>query len=264
MNFFKTNKKYIIVLLVILLLFIIWQTPVRSFFYSLTRPIGEWLWQKGEHSSGFLFGWWHFGQISRENEQLKEENFALLSKLTDFYGLQEENEKLRKAMDLELKQEYQFIEIKVFSQKNGKEEETYLINKGQEDGITKGMPVINFEKMLVGRISEVYKNSSEMRLISHPSLKFSARIQGADIMGLAQGSGEKQLGLGLIPKEKKLEEGQILITDGLEGGFPAGLLVGRVRDIKRTDLEAFQEATVIPFFTLKDLSSLLVIINIRE
>lgn len=261
MKLFQNNKKHIIVFLIIILFFIIFQNQTRSLFYRITGPIGNWIWLHGRNASLFISGLWPSNKLIDENRQLKEENIVLFSKLIEIHGLKKENEKLRSAIGLGLNKDYNLIEAKAFSQKS--EKNTYLINKGEESGILKGMPIITFQKVLVGRVSEVYKNSSEIRLVTHAGLKFSAKIKDSDVMGLAQGDGENFLKLSLIPKAKEINIGQVLITSGPEGGFPANLLVGKIIDIKKTDLEAFQEATVEPFFNHQDLNYLLIITDIK-
>ncbi len=260
MKFFEGNRKYILIFGILIIL-IIWQSPVRSFFYSFSRPASQWLWQRSENASSFFTGWLQANRLQFENQQIKTENLLLLSKLTELHRLEEENQKLREALGVGMAESYELLEARIFAQKD---EDVYLINKGKQDGISKGMPVITFENVLVGRVANTYQNTSSVQLISHQELKFSVKIQGEEIKGLAQGGGKKKLSVGLIPKEQPLQKGQIFITDAPKGGFPPGLLVGEVENIKRTDLDAFQEAEILPFFTLTDYSSLLVIVNLVE
>jgi len=65
------------------------------------------------------------------------------------------------------------------------------------------MPVITEEKVLLGRIEEVYRNFSKVMLISNKKSSFDAEVQGKDVTGLVKGRGNFNLILDLVPYEKK-------------------------------------------------------------
>ena len=139
--------------------------------------------------------------------------------------------------------------------------DTILVNKGLNDGLTPGLPVITSQKILVGKISEVYKNFSKVMIISNKESSFDAEIENREAIGIAKGKGGLKLYLDFIPKEKEILEGDIVVTSALGGIFPKGLLVGQIKDIKRSDIEPFQQAEISPFFNIKELETLFILIN---
>jgi rod shape-determining protein MreC len=65
--------------------------------------------------------------------------------------------------------------------------------------------------------------------------------------------------LDLVPLDAEISAGQTLVTSGLEGVFPPGLLVGTITSAKRSDVQPFQTAEVTPFFDPAHTETLFVI-----
>ncbi|MBU3918336.1 rod shape-determining protein MreC [Patescibacteria group bacterium] len=257
----KKDKNRIILFFIILLitiLVLVFQVSIRSFFYTISEPVQQWLWQKGKNSSDFLDGLFSFSTLTKENQFLKEENKELLSKIVDLEDLRQENEELRIALDLGLADDYEFIETRVFS--INLEQDFILVNKGKQDGVEKGMAIIDFHNVLIGRVEEVYANQSKVFLVSNNNIKFSIEIEGEKINGLAKGNGNGEMFLDLVPKEEELIRGALITTAGLEADFPQGLLVGRIGDIEKTDLAPFQKANIELLSDVRKQNNLLIIL----
>ena len=62
-------------------------------------------------------------------------------------------------------------------------------------------------------------------------------------------------------REENLSQGDIVVTSALGGIFPKGLLVGRIKQIKRSDVEPFQQAEIEPFFDISQTNNLFVILE---
>ena len=87
---------------------------------------------------------------------------------------------------------------------------------------------------------------------------FDAEIPDKEISGLVRGTG-KGLVFELIPKEKQLAVGDLVVTSSLGGIFPPGILVGRVKEIKRDDTDPFQQAELEPTFNITETGLLFLI-----
>jgi len=239
------SRKWIIsVCLIILIVFFfnLFQKEVRSFFYYISSPIQKVLWSGGDNFSDFLSGWMKRGQIEKEKENLKLENQKLMSEITRLREKEKENKSLKEALDVGLGEEFNLAFVRIISKDISTD--TFLIDKGKKDGILKGMPVITAEKVLVGEISEAYDNFSKVRIITHKKSSFGVKIQEKEIIAIAKGKGNLNLFLDLIPKEKEVVVGDSIITAGLEKAFPPDLLVGRVKEIIKEDVESMQRALV--------------------
>ena len=193
-----------------------------------------------------------------------EENQNLLTKILELDLLKKENEELKKALSLGLEKEFQLILVKSISKET--EGDFILISKGKEDGIREDFAVISAEKVLVGKIDQVYKNFSRVKLISAENNIFDVEIitvadGGEKIYGLAQGEGNFKIKIKFIPKEKEIKEGATVISSNIAQKFPQGLLVGAIKKVGKSDVEPHQIIELEPFFRLNLGQTLFIISN---
>ena len=258
-NSFGIKVFYLVLIIILILFFSFALKPVRSFFYSVSQPIQKYFWSKGLENSRFLSGFFNAKRLKIENESLGKENQLFLSRIVEINELREENKKLRETLNLGLAEDFKLLEANILSRDIIKD--FIVINKGTEDGIKEKMVVINYEKALVGQIDEVYENSSRIQLLTNHKMKFSIEIVDTDIQALANGDGNQKMILDFISKEEEVSRDALVITSGLELGFPSGLLVGKTREIEKTDLIAFQKVVVEPLFDIQATDLIFVITN---
>jgi rod shape-determining protein MreC len=257
----KTIFKIVIPLLIIVLFIFLNLEPIspriRNFFYLVSAPAQKWLWQKGAQLSSFFETISEIKNLKKELDDEKLKNKELLSENLALIELKKENETLRDALGIGLKKDFKFI----FSQVIGKDvsQDSILIDRGLKDGIKVGLPVITQQKTLVGKISRVYENFSEVMLISNKKSSFDAKILNTETYGIVKGGGNFKLYFDLIPQDQKISGGDFLVTSALGRVFPPGLLIGEVKEIKRSDVELFQKAEIKPAFNVKELEFLFVI-----
>lgn len=250
-----------IIIFIVIAIFILNLSPfsrgIKDFFYSISSPIQLWLWEKGSNTFGFFSSILEAENLKQENEFLKAQNQDLISENIEMEGLKRENEILRTALGLGLEKEFD-LEI---AQVIGKEisDDYLIINKGFNSGIRSGFPVITENKVLIGKITEVYENISRVELLSSKNSSFDIEIFEKDIYSLAKGKGNSEILLDLIVKEEKIDIGDKVITSALGGNFPKALLVGEVKNIKKSDTAAFQQAEVRLSFEIKDLKEIFII-----
>ncbi len=120
-----------------------------------------------------------------------------------------------------------------------------IIDRGARDGIQIGNPVIN-ELGLVGRVEDVAYNASWVRLINDQASAVNARLQNSRAEGTVIGQLQGGLRMEYIPQEALVEVGDLVLTSGLGGSFPANLVIGQVTSVRRQQAALFQEAEVRP------------------
>jgi len=256
---FRVGVIIFIIIAILVLNLSPFSKSVKGFFYSLSEPIQVWLWEKGIKTSAFFQGFLKADDLTKENMFLKSENQKLLGQNIEFEQLKKENESLRIALGLGIEQEFsleiaQIIAKEMFN-------DYLVINKGFNDGIRIGFPVITENKVLVGRISELYENISEVELLSSKKSSFDIEILKKEIYSLAKGSGDFKIILDFILKEENIEIGDKVISSVIGGNFPGGLLIGEIQDIEKSDTVAFQQAQVKPSFNINDFKTLFIIID---
>lgn len=137
-----------------------------------------------------------------------------------------------------------------------------IINRGSNDGILRGMPVVT-EQGLVGRVDAVIADAARVQLITDPASSVNVRLQNADEEASLVGSLTGDVILDLIPQDAVVKTGDLVLTSGLGGGYPPDLIVGQVVNVRSRDYDLFQQATVQPVVDFNRLQIVLVIVNFK-
>lgn len=261
-SFFPDLKTGLVVLVVVcffLLNFSPLSRKIRSFFYFASKPVQEWLWEKGGGTFDFFEWVFKMRDLEQENEGLWLETQDLTAKKIELLELKKENEVLRQALGLGLSEEFELIISEVIAKETSKD---YLIvNKGSRDGIAFGFPVITEQKVLIGKVIEVQEAISKIQLISAKGSSFDVQVFERETYGLAKGDGNFKVLINLIEREEKIEVGDKIITAVFGGNFPKGLLVGEIIKVKKSDVSSFQEAELNPALNIQELDYLFIISN---
>ncbi len=273
MRLSKKQKILIIILsLSIIALLNVFQKPARNFFYLISSPIQKKLWRVGDRASDFFAGMFFAEKLEQERERIHLDNQRLLARIIALKELEQENKILREALELGLKEDFALILTEIV----GKDisQDFILLDRGFQDGILIDQPVITQQKVVCGKIAEVYKDFSKLALISNKKSSFDVKLEGkpasnafgvadagGDITVVAKGKGNQRLVVELIPKGNELEVGDLVQTSALGKIFPGNLLVGKIKKILRSDVEPFQQAEVEIACDIRELEKLFIIID---
>jgi rod shape-determining protein MreC len=137
-----------------------------------------------------------------------------------------------------------------------------IINRGSNDGIQRGMPVVTNEG-LAGRIDAVIGDAARVQLVTDPAAAVNVHLKNANADAMLVGSVTGDLSLDLISQDATVNAGDIILTSGLGGGFPPDLIVGQVVNVRKLPAELFQQATVQPAVDFSRLQIVLIITNFR-
>ncbi len=169
-----------------------------------------------------------------ENIQLKKENENLKAELQ---GLKVENFESKISQD-------GFLTVKVFSTYPFNVKSQITVNAGEAQGVKKLMPALFGKNILLGQIIEVSKNYSVIQTIFDPNWQLPVRIGEKEINGLLQGGNEPKITF--IEKDKPITVGDAVYS--AKRGFPLGLKVGEISEIKESAPGVFKEAVLtMPF-----------------
>lgn len=258
----------ILIVIVVFIFFLgflnVFQKQFKNFFYFVSNPLQKICWSAGNNTSLLLGSFLNFKNLSNINQQLANENRQLLEEVAVLQNVKIENESLREAINAGLDKEYNLLLVGVSGLDSY--QDFVLIDRGLEDGILEGMPVINSQNVLFGKVFKVYKNFSKVMLISNKDSVLDVKIQKDDtitppILGAIRGKGNLNAYLDLVPLNSEIKNDDVLITSSLEGAFPKNLLVGQIVSTKKDDLKPFQTASVKLFLNFKQTENLFVITN---
>ncbi len=134
------------------------------------------------------------------------------------------------------------------------------IDCGRRDGLERLDPVVT-EVGLVGRITELSATGAEVLLITDPNSRVNARLQTTRADGVVIGQLGGDLVMSFIPIDAQVNEGDLVMTNGLGQTLPANLIVGQVLSVALAENELYQEARVRSLVDFDKLEIVQVIIN---
>lgn len=260
----KNIQTIVIVVVVSGLLFLAlsgYLTPIFNLSLNPLISLQSWLSVRYLSARDFL-------TTPREVTQLREQNASLESQVTQLQTqLIEMEERLGEAQVcfalLEFGRtnpQYDYTAATVIGREISPFLQYIIIDKGTQDGIRYGMPVVT-QQGLVGRIDAVIANAARVKLITDSTSLVNVRLQSADIEAQLLGSLTGDLSLDMIPLEENIEPGDVVLTSGLGGNYPPNIFVGQVLSTQRRDNALFQTASVQPIVDFASINAVLVVNN---
>lgn len=137
-----------------------------------------------------------------------------------------------------------------------------LIEGGSDAGITRGMPIVT-SRGLIGRVAEVFATYSRVQLITDPEIAVNIKFQESRTEGVLTAQLNGELTVDLIDLNAELSQGELVLTSGLGGKYPADIPIGSILSIHHRDYDLFQQATIQSSVEFDQLNIVLVIINFR-
>lgn len=202
--------------------------------------------------------------LLQRNAALENEISGLQAQVIQLEGQLTEARALYALLDFaRARPQYQYLASSVI----GKDPSPFLhyiiIEHGSDDGVRYGMPVVT-QQGLVGRVEAVTASASRVQLINDPGSLINVRMQSLKRDAQLAGSITGDLYLVNIPQDVILNPGELLLTSGLGGNYPADILIGQVVSITKKENELFQTASVQPVVNFATLRAVLIITNFKE
>lgn len=158
---------------------------------------------------------------------LEQQNEELRARLAELEEARQENERLKALVDFAEERKFAKLGAEVIRRPVSIWEGIIVIDRGSSDGVEPGMPVIAAQG-LVGQIADVSANSSSVRLVTDQLSGVAAIVQSSRTPGVVRGSVDGSLSLDFIDRTYLPVEGDVVITSGIGGVYPSGIVVGDV------------------------------------
>jgi rod shape-determining protein MreC len=236
-------------------------TPVLSGALSPILGAQGWLYTRFQALQDFLNAPADITSLRQENAELSAENANLQTEIIALRQQVSEIELLAALLDFaRARPENAYQAATVIGQDPSPFLHYVMINRGSDDGIRRGMPVVA-QQGLVGRVAQVTANAARVELITDPAVQVSVRLQPSDVDGVLVGSITGDLVIDLIPLDATVNPGDLVFTSGIGGAYPGNILIGQVSNVRQEATALFQTATVQPIVDFTRLEILLVIVN---
>ena len=214
-----------------------WLKPLEKNISAIFEPVQSFSWR-----------------IFKHRQPLSQTETIWLSQLkklaVDYQRLaylEQENKELREALNFKNKQTSPIITAHVIG-KDQRDQQAYILDRGQADGVKEQMPVIVNDGVLWALVISVKESTSIALPITDPRVQFTARLTDSTIPPtLITGDHAISLKMDYVPQDFPVDKNQLIITAGLEPLIPMGLTVGQVQGVTKSPEALWQKVSVSSF-----------------
>ncbi len=231
-------------------------SPVQNFFSGIGNAVGGFF--------GFVFD---MKDMQQENLELKDQVNELSARVRELEAFSQENERLRQLLDFkEASFDKDMVGCKVIGKEPGNWFYSFTIDKGAGDGISVNDTVISGAG-LVGRVTEVGSNWARVLTIIDTDSSVGASVSRTQDFAIVDGdislADSGKCKLSYVTKDASLVVGDMVVTSGLGGVYPEGILIGTVSEIRSDSMGYSQSAVIDTAVDFQKIREVLVIRNGR-
>jgi len=197
--------------------------------------------------------------VSKENERLQQEVKRYIALNAEYREAVATNVRLNQLLDLAQNLEEPVLTAHVIGRDPALWFKTMTIDKGISDGVEKGMPVVTVEGV-VGQVVNVSPSYAKVLLAIDPNSAVDAIIQSNRALGIIKGNGQGYH-LDYVLKEKEVVKDDLVVTSGMGGVFPKGLLIGQVVEVGKDRRGMFHTIAVRPAVDFRELEYVTIILK---
>ncbi len=201
--------------------------------------------------------------VQEENERLKKQRASLESELVRYQEAFLENQRLRRLLDFRDALRVETLAAEVVVQNGAGWSRTIIVNKGMRDGVKTDMPVVNDEGV-VGYVLDVSDRYARVLLLTDRDCAVDALVQRNRVRGVLGGLDSETCELRYVRSNQEVRPGDLLITSGKDGLFPAGLRLGIVKQVRKDPSALFQQIEVVPTVQFGVLQEVLILRSLLD
>ena len=215
---------------------------------------------------GYFAGLVH---VKRENERLKEEISKLRQQALQGGTAQDQLERLQELMQFidspQFPKDYEQVSTRIISF-DSEFDQRVVIAAGSDHGVREETPVVT-RGGLVGSVTQVAGSVAQVTLLTDEGSAVQARDQDTNAIGLVRhGQGKGSLILDSVTKDRKVEQGDIIVTAGTRSGqypslFPRGIPIGVVTFVGQSDISPYKQIQIDPFVDFSSLDAVTALIT---
>ena len=207
--------------------------------------------------------WRHYFDLVRaaqENDRLRRALALSVEESRRCREVELANHRLRKLLNFKDSEVFDVLAAEVIGRDPSIWFKTIVIDKGKADGVARGLPVVSAQGV-VGQVISAGNRYAKVLLLTDPASAADALIQRSRSRGVVKGNAAPDCLFDYAVRNDDIQIGDWVISSGLDGVYPKGLVIGRVARLMRTNDELFQEVIVSPSVDFEKIEEVLIILN---
>ena len=233
--------------------------PVEDVSFTVLSPVETLLRAIAQPAADIVSRYGDTEALTRENEDLRGQNERLTAEIARLHEDSARLDELERLLGTrETLAQHAFLLAEVVSTDPTAGRRRVAINKGSSQGLRNGMPVVTEGATLVGTITRVESDHAWITLVTDIDSAVSTHILESRAQGVVSGTYDGRMTMDFVDQNADVQEGDRVLTSGLGGGYPDGLVLGRVTRVGGNPQELFQSVTVEPLASLSKLENVLV------
>ncbi len=270
-DFLKRHQIPLLIILLVLVVALVYSANLRkktttTLFERVVLTLTEPLQQAIDTSFSSIHDLWEnyiwLIDTRQQNIVTMQANRDLRARLLAVEEVTLENQRLKKLLDFIEADPRKVLPALVVAEDASSWARTIVIDKGLRHGVDEGDPVVVAEGV-VGRVIKVAANSSRVLLVTDASSSIAGLVQRTRTRGVVRGNGSL-LNLEFALRNELVEAEDLVVTSGMGGVFPKGLVIGRVAAVIRNEFGLFQQIELAPVADFSRLEEVLVLMDAAE
>lgn len=234
--------------------------PLENLFFKILEPLQSQTTIVGNRIQDYFYRFSSVQELQEENQELKDRVNNLIVENIRLNSILEENKILEEQLEFVKENNFDYLPTRVIGKNFDNSLRVLILNKGQNNGVKIGFPVIVGRGILVGQIVEVQNNISKALLLTDSHSVVGAKIQNkTQTSGIVVGEHGLTMKMELIPQNEEVRKNDLVITSGLEEYLPENLVIGEVEKVTIKTGELFQVAIIQPTVSLDHLEILTIL-----
>lgn len=272
--------------------------PAHNLTLAVSAPLEDVLYDAVHPIDNIYQGIADRGDLVRQNEELRAEVERLQAELASRNNNAQRIAALEDALGVKMNRpDDKLLAANIVAQDPSGQKRLVAIDRGSGDGIEEGMVILSRSGSLVGTVAMPYKDYAWVRLITDPDSAVNAQVdvspallgnntsvltgpsatpgaspapsprpassETTSVRGVADGDLRQGLILDLLPPDANIPKDTLVVTSGLGGNYPPGILIGSIKDIQQRPQAAFKKAVLEPATQLSSLETVLVLVSFK-
>lgn len=231
-----------------------------NLFKDATAPVEVFFSGVSGNTSSFFSGIFQLGKLQQQNAKLSDTVNQLQAQVAQLSEDKKENNRLKALLGFTTAHNFNYVSASVIGYDPSNIRGNLTIDKGTNDKLANGMAVIS-DGFLIGRIDSCGPKTCRIKLVTDPESAIPVVLQNSNTSGIANGEIGYGLSMQKIPQGETINKGDVVISSGLGGDIPKGLIIGTVERVQKQENALFVSADIRPSADLSSLSRIIVITN---